>query len=295
MSQPVNRLTEINDKNQGANLRLNCALSAGLRAVLQEHSRKSNEPVSHIVSRALAEYFQVSHSTLYQVSTSTALVEGIYQGAVRVRTLREHGDLGLGTFENLDGEMMIVDGHFFQARSDGSVKEVDDDVLCPFSVVTRFAPDAAIVLQKCPDLAHLVGQFDQLRHTDNFFFALRVEGHFAYVRTRAMCRTEEGVPLVEAAAVQPEFEFRDIPGTLVGFWTPEYARTFNVPGYHLHFLSNDHQSGGHLLECAGSELQLQIQREGDYHVALPETEDFVKADLRRDPAADLAAAEGAKK
>jgi acetolactate decarboxylase len=50
-----------------------------------------------------------------------------------------------------------------------------------------------------------------------------------------------------------------------------------------------------LLECAGSELQLQIQREGDYHVALPETEDFVKADLRRDPAADLAKAEGAKK
>jgi acetolactate decarboxylase len=237
----------------------------------------------------------VSHSTLYQVSAATALVEGIYQGAVRVRTLREHGDLGLGTFENLDGEMMIVDGRFFQARSDGLVKEVDDDVLCPFAVVTRFAPDSAIVLQRCPDLAHLVGQFDQLRLSDNFFFALRVEGHFSYVRTRAMCRTEEGVPLVQAAAVQPEFEFHDIWGTLVGFWTPEYARTFNVPGYHLHFLSEDHQSGGHLLECAGSELRLQIQREGDYHVALPETEDFVKADLRRDPAADLAKAEGEKK
>ena len=283
------------DKNQLTKMQLNCALSAGLWAILQAQSRKTNEPVSHIVSRALAEHFQVSHSTLYQVSTATALVEGIYQGAVRVRTLREHGDLGLGTFENLDGEMMIVDEHFFQARSDGSVKEVEDDVLCPFAVVTRFAPDSAIVLQECPDLAHLVGQFDQLRHSDNFFFALRVEGHFSYVRTRAMCRTEEGVPLVQAAAVQPEFEFHDISGTLVGFWTPEYARTFNVPGYHLHFLSKDHQSGGHLLECAGSELRLQIQREGDYHVALPETEDFVKADLRRDPSADLAKAEGAKK
>jgi len=295
MLQPVSRVKEINDTNRRANLQLNCALSACLRAILLEHSRKTNEPVSQIVSRALTEYFQVSHSTLYQVSTATALVEGIYQGAVRVRTLREHGDLGLGTFENLDGEMMIVDEHFFQARSDGSVKEVEDDVLCPFAVVTRFAPDSAIVLQKCPDLAHLVGQFDQLRHTDNFFFALRVDGHFSYIRTRAMCRTEEGVPLVQAAAVQPEFEFHDIPGTLVGFWTPEYTKTFNVPGYHLHFLSKDHQSGGHLLECAGSELRLQIQREGDYHVALPETEDFVKADLRRDPAADLAKAEGAKK
>jgi len=110
-----------------------------------------------------------------------------------------------------------------------------------------------------------------------------------------MCRTEEGVPLVQAAAVQPEFEFHDVSGTLVGFWTPEYAKTLNVPGYHLHFLSADHQSGGHLLECRGSNLQLQIQREGDYRVALPETEDFVKADLRRDPGSDLAKAEGAKK
>jgi len=285
----------MSDGTERTNPQLNCRLSAGLWAILQEHSRKINEPISYIVSRALAEYLQVSHSTLYQVSTATALVEGIYQGAVRARTLREHGDLGLGTFENLDGEMVIIDGHFFQVRSDGFVKEVDDDVLCPFAVVTRFAPDSAIVLEQCPDLSHLVAQFDQLRHTDNFFFALRVEGHFAYVRTRAMCRTEEGVPLVQAAAVQPVFEFHDVSGTLVGFWTPEYAKTLNVPGYHLHFLSADHQSGGHLLECRGSNLRLQIQREGDYRVALPETEDFVKADLRRDPGSDLAKAEGAKK
>jgi acetolactate decarboxylase len=285
----------MSDGTERTNPQLNCTLSPGLWALLQEHSRKTNEPVSHIVSRALAEYLQVSHSTLYQVSTATALVEGIYQGAVRVRTLREHGDLGLGTFENLDGEMMIVDGRFFQARSDGLVKEVDDDVLCPFAVVTHFAPDLAIVLPQCPDLSHLVAQFDQLRYSDNFFFALRVDGHFAYVRTRAMCRTEEGVPLVQAAAVQPEFEFHDVSGTLVGFWTPEYAKTLNVPGYHLHFLSADHQSGGHLLQCSGSNLRLQIQRQGDYRVALPETEDFVKADLRRDPGADLAKAEGEKK
>src|ERR1700757_2255869 len=151
----------MSDRNERTDPQLSCTLSAGLWAILQEHSRKTNEPVSHIVSRALAEYLQVSHSTLYQVSTATALVEGIYQGAVRVRTLREHGDLGLGTFENLDGEMMIVDGHFFQVRSDGSVQECGDDVLCPFAVVTRFTPDSAIVLQKCPDLAHLVAQFDE--------------------------------------------------------------------------------------------------------------------------------------
>jgi acetolactate decarboxylase len=102
------------------------------------------------------------------------------------------------------------------------------------------------------------------------------------------------VPLVRAAAVQPEFEFRDVAGTLVGFWTPDYAKTLNVPGYHLHFLSADRKSGGHLLQCRGADLRLQMQRETVIALALPETEDFLKADLSRDPTADLTRAEGEK-
>jgi acetolactate decarboxylase len=274
---------------------LNTTISPGLWRALVNYAERTQESVAHIVSKALADYLQVAHHTLYQVSTATALVEGIYQGAVRVGTLRKHGDLGLGTFENLDGEMVIVDGHFFQVRSDGSVRECSDDVLSPFAVITRFAPEAAVTVAQCPDMSHLVSRFDALRPSDNFFFALRVDGHFDYVHTRAMCRTAEGMPLVQAAAVQPEFEFHNVLGTLVGFWTPEYAKTLNVPGYHLHFVSDDRQSGGHLLQCRGVNLRLQLQREGEYHIALPETEDFLQADLRRDPAADLAKAEGEKK
>jgi acetolactate decarboxylase len=274
---------------------LECTVSSGLWQVLQAQARTTRQPVAHIVNRALADYFEAAHHTLYQVSTATALVEGIYQGAVRIGTLREHGDLGLGTFEELDGEMVIVDGQFFQVRCDGSVREVDDEVLAPFAVITQFASDTAVTLEQCPDMSHLTSRFNSLRSSENIFYALRVDGTFEYVRTRAMCRTQEGVPLVQAAAIQPEFEFHNVSGTLVGFWTPEYARTLNVPGYHLHFLSDDHSRGGHLLQCSGANLRLQIQREGNYHVALPETEDFLKADLRRDPAADLAVAEGQNK
>ena len=237
---------------------------------------------------------RVEH-TLYQVSTATALVEGIYQGAVQVAALREHGDLGLGTFEGLDGEMVVVDGHFFQVRSDGSVREVQDNVLIPFAAVTAFSPDQSITLENCPDLSYLTSQFDALRQSDNFFYALRVDGTFDYIHARAMRRTKEGIPLVQAAAVQPEFEFHNISGTLVGFWTPEYAKSLNVPGYHLHFVSADRTQGGHVLQCRGKNLRLQIQREGDYHIVLPETEDFLKANLRRDPTAALARAEGEKK
>lgn len=237
---------------------------------------------------------QVQH-TIYQVSTATALVEGIYQGAVRISTLRQHGDLGLGTFEDLDGEMVIVDGHFFQVRSDGSVREAQESALSAFAAVTPFSSDEAITLDYCQDLSHLTSQFDALRSSDNFFFALRVDGTFEHIHARAMRRTKEGVPLVQAAAVQPEFEFQNVSGTLVGFWTPEYAKSLNVPGYHLHFVSADRTRGGHVLQCRGRNLRLQIQREGDYHIVLPETDDFLKADLRRDPTADLAKAEGEKK
>lgn len=276
-------------------MELKTPIADGLWRALLAHCNSTREPLAHVVSQALADYLQVSHHTLYQVSTSTAVVEGIYQGAVRVGTLREHGDLGLGTFENLDGEMVVVDGHFFQVRSDGSVHECHDDMLSPFAVVTHFAPEIEVTLEDCPDLAHLTSRVDTLRSSENMFYTLRVDGHFDYIHTRAMCKTQEGVPLVQAAAHQPEFEFRDISGTLVGFWTPEYAGKFNVPGYHLHFLSDDHQGGGHLLQCRGSNLRLRLQREGDYHLALPETEDFLKADLRRDPSADLASAESEHK
>ena len=270
-------------------------ISPGLWRALVDRAEQTHESTQHILSKALAEYLCVEHHTLYQVSTSSALVEGVYQGAVRVRTLREHGDLGLGTFENLDGEMVVVDGHFFQVRADGQVRECDENDLSPFAVVTQFKADSTTTLAECPDLNHLTDRFDGLRQSDNLFFALRVDGHFDQIHVRAMCRTKEGVPLVQAAAVQPEFEFHDLSGTLVGFWTPQYAKTFNVPGYHLHFLSTDRKRGGHLLGCRGSNLKLQIQHEADFRIALPETADFLKADLRRDPTADLKLAESEKK
>ena len=78
---------------------LNCTIPLGLWSLMRKRSQEANEPVSQIVSSALADYFGVAHHTVYQVSTSTALVESIYQGAVRVGILRKHGDLGLGTFE----------------------------------------------------------------------------------------------------------------------------------------------------------------------------------------------------
>src|SRR5437660_6456884 len=101
---------------------LDTTISPGLWQALLDHTQRTRESLAHVVSKALAEYLQIVHHTLYQVSTATALVEGIYQGAVRVGTLREHGDLGLGTFEDRDGEMVVLDGQLFQVLSVGSLR-----------------------------------------------------------------------------------------------------------------------------------------------------------------------------
>src|SRR6266700_4237965 len=132
---------------------LSLPIADGLWDAIHARARATGEPIRHIVASALAEHLGVNHRTLFQVSTSSALVQGVYQGAVTVGVLREHGNHGLGTFEQLDGEMVVVDGGFYQVRSDGSVHPVGDDVLTPFAAVTPFEPDRQSVLDDCPDIA----------------------------------------------------------------------------------------------------------------------------------------------
>jgi acetolactate decarboxylase len=266
-------------------------LSNALWNALETRQRETGEPLPHIVRAALAEYLQIEHATLFQVSTSGALVEGIYKGAVSIGHLRQHGDFGLGTFEGLDGEMIALDGCFFQVRSDGTVRAAADSDLSPFAVVTHFKAENSIEVAQCPDLACLFARLDELRESSNVFYAIRIDGSFPFVHTRAMCKSEEGTPLIVAAAHQPEFRMREVAGTLVGFWSPQYVKTLEVPGYHLHFITEDRGAGGHLMECSGRRLRVRIEQVRDLRVALPENQEFLRADLTRDPAADLDQAE----
>jgi acetolactate decarboxylase len=270
---------------------LSCRVPRSLWQAVQERCAATGESVDHLVRVALADYLQLDHGTLFQVSTAGALVEGLYRGEVTVGDLRQHGDFGLGTFEGLDGEMVALDGRFYQVRGDGSVREVGAEARCPYAVVTRFPAGPDAELADCEDLSALCAQLDRLRDSDNVFYAVRVDGEFDAVRTRSVRPTPEGVPLVAAAARQREFDLRQVRGTLVGFWSPGYLQTILVPGYHLHFLSDDRQAGGHLLGCAGRRLRARVRREADFRVSLPESASFLRADLSRNPSEDLERAE----
>ncbi len=267
-------------------------LAGGLWAALQERCRRTGESVDHVINSALAEALDLDHHTIYQVSTSGALVQGVYSGCVRVGDLLQHGDFGLGTFDGLDGEGILLDGCCWQARSDGRVEQAPADALAPFWVVTRFCTDLHQRLDGISSWPDLKAQLDILRDNDNLFVAIRIRGVFDHIRYRVACKTETGVDLVHATAQQAIFELKQISGTLVGFWTPAYARTINVPGYHLHLLSDDRRHAGHVLELKAAHLDVALHRESHLQLVLPETPAFLKADLHGDPAAALAQAEG---
>lgn len=258
---------------------------------LKARMRATGEPLDHAVTNLLAEQLQIPHATLFQVSTSAALVEGLYQGVVTVGELKRHGDLGLGTFADLDGEMVAVDGRFWRVPAAGAVREATDSDLVPFAIVTTFHPDRSIDLANVNSFQDLGAQLDALRNSNNLFFAVRIDGNFSHAHTRAITATETGAGLVDAASGQAEFDFRDIAGTIAGFWTPQYAKTINISGWHLHFLTADRLGGGHLLDIAGRALTVQIEHLDDFRMAIPESPEFLEADLTHDPSKALDKAE----
>lgn len=270
---------------------LNTRISQSLWEALHARAESSGQSVSHIVQEALAGALDLNHHSLFQVSTSGAIVEGLYQGCVSIADLRSHGDFGLGTFDSLDGEMIMIQRHCFQARSDGSVIEAADDELTPFAVVTNFQADESAVLRGVTSWNGLCEQLDARRTSENAVIGIRVHGTFHTMEVRVACVTEPGVDLVSAVQAQAEFAFQEISGTLVGFWSPMYARAISIPGYHLHFISDDRQHGGHVLGLKASELSLDVHQVNDLHLAIPETQAFLAADLRGDTAEALQTAE----
>jgi acetolactate decarboxylase len=257
-----------------------------------EIARVQGSP-SSVITAALAQYLGTPIHTLFQVSTTGALVAGVDTGSVTVKAVLDHGDFGLGTFANLDGEMVVLDGRVYQTKGTGEVSEAAGDASAPFAVVTRFSPEVDVGIDIVASLSDLASQCDARRSSGNIFYALRLDGQFNRIHTRAVNPPGEGARLIDAARAQNEFHFTNVAGTLVGLWSPGFSSAFSVPGYHFHFLSADRQHGGHLLECSAGPLRLRMEALNDFHLALPETESFLRADLSRNAADELAYAEQA--
>jgi acetolactate decarboxylase len=272
---------------------LETTIPTSLKVALDAEIVRTNEAPSSIVTAALSQYLGVPVHTLFQVSISGALVAGVYDEEVSVKSILEHGDFGLGTFANLDGEMVVLDGRVYQVQGTGRVSEARPNAGAPFAVVTRFSPQTDVDTEPVANFNELEERCDKYRNSGNIFYALRLDGRFRKVRTRAVNPPQPGTRLVDAANAQSEFSFNDIDGTLIGLWSPGFSSAFSISGYHFHFLSKDRQHGGHLLDVESGPLRLKVEALTDFHLALPESESFLKADLSKNTAEELAYAEQA--
>ena len=220
---------------------------------------------------------------IYQVSTLQALMQGAYEGQIACRDLRRYGTLGIGTFDALDGELILLDGQVYQAKADGQVLR-NPSTTTPFANVVRFEPQIVLRNVGGPlSLEQLQAMLDSKTGSKNLFYAVRIDGQFSQMKVRSVPRQTPPYPsLAEAAKEQRVFDLQHVRGTLVGFRFPDYARGVNMPGWHLHFISDDRRSGGHVLDLLGNQLDVQLQTIRRFEMTLPDSGTFVTADLGKD-------------
>jgi len=221
--------------------------------------------------------------TLFQTSTLQALMNGVYDGDFSLGELARRGDFGLGTFEALDGELVALDGKFYQVKADGKAYPVNPAQKTPFAQSTFFRPDQTLNLSQTLNLKQLEECLTGRLPSANFPYAIKITGNFSYIKARSVPRQSRPYPpLTEVANKQAVFEFRDLNGVIVGFYHPAYLAGINVAGYHFHFLTADRRSGGHLLDCRLKQVKVELSRLTEFQLRLPPTPEFSRTDLTGD-------------
>ncbi|AGA29252.1 acetolactate decarboxylase [Singulisphaera acidiphila] len=230
-----------------------------------------------------------------QVSVINALMLGQYDGQMGIPEMLRYGNFGVGTLDHLDGELIVLDGKAYQVRGDGQVLEVGPDRSTPFVVVTSFDQDGAFPCPPVGSLTDLEAHLNESLAQKNNFVAIRVEARFRSLTLRSVHRQEPPYkPLAEVAKSQSVWTHENLSGTLVGIRSPAWVDGLNVPGYHWHFLSEDHKIGGHLLDCRVRDGRVRYDICGDWLLKLSESKEFNTTDLGRDLSRDLKRVESSR-
>ncbi|WP_437185100.1 acetolactate decarboxylase [Planctomicrobium sp. SH668] len=225
---------------------------------------------------------------LTQVSVINALMLGQFNGTVPVQDVLKDGDFGLGTVDQLDGELIILDGKAFQARSDGSVVECAEGLTTPFAVVTPFQGEDGFVCPPIGSLEQLETLLDGRLPSKDAFVAIRIDGHFDHIYLRAVPKQ---VPpfrtLSEVVKTQSEWERKSIQGTMIGIRSPKWVTGIGIPGYHWHFLSKDQESGGHVFNCQFDSASVAYDRCETWVIKLGSGDETAGLDLNQDLSEEL--------
>ena len=236
------------------------------------------------------EFKSQNKNTLYQVSLLQGLAYGDYYGSTTFEELRRHGDTGIGTFDRLNGELIMLDGAVLRASGDGSIEAVSDAETTPFAVVTFLNKDETKNLQEIPDYGALVKTLDEMvaQRGKNRFYMIRIDGKFRKMSVRSVYAQEEPYkPLVEVLQNQSLFDHENVEGTVVGLYCPPYLSSLNAVGWHMHFVSKDKTTGGHVLGMEIACATLIWDEIDGFELRLPQNAMFAGLDLTVDQSEDI--------
>lgn len=217
---------------------------------------------------------------VFQYSLISSLLTGVYDSTAEFGWLKTKGDFGIGTFNGVDGEMLAVDGTFYQIKSDGVAYKVKEDQLAPYATVTFFKPDHTFTLTSAMGFNAFSNEVEKTLPSRNLIYAFRVDGMFRTIKTRSVTRQNKPYqPLADVVKDQSVFNLENVKGTMVGFWFPAYANGIAVPGFHFHFITEDKKRGGHVLDFSLSRAKLQRASLSGMELVLPSDKAFLDADL----------------
>ena len=244
-----------------------------------------------LIGAGSASAQEADREVINQTALLQSLTLGYYDGSTTVGQLKELGDTGIGTFDGVDGELIMIDGHVYQAAGDGSVNEMDDDVTVPFCDVTFFDADVTLDLGAVTNLDELKGTLDEQvsQLGANNFYMVQIAANCSSIYVRSEYKQSEPyVPLAQALEKdQTEFEYKSVNGTIVGLYCPSYASSLNMPGWHFHFISADNTVGGHVLDVQFDSAVLQMDSTSSIKVTVPDTDEFNDLDLSVDQSDDI--------
>jgi acetolactate decarboxylase len=247
-------------------------------------SRTARRAILVAASMAMLPAIATATGKMIQLSTLSALSAGVYDGAPEtMNVLQRPNAYGLGTFDKLDGEMIVMDGVAYRVGVDGKVNKPANSTPIPFAAISVLdTPDIAADLGKIANRAELEAFILSKLPSLNYPILIVVDGRFADVKTRSVpAQQKPYLPLGEVCAAQQKvFELGEQEGTLIGFYCPSYMAGFQAVGFHLHFLNSSHEAGGHVLDFALESGKLRLQILTSFQAILPATDsDFANSDI----------------
>ena len=209
---------------------------------------------------------------LFQYGTMAGIMEGAFSGSITLEELLKHGNFGIGTFDGLDGEMIIVDGKIYKTDYYGNSTIQPTSSTTPFASITTFKAEYKKVDNYT--FNNLVSKVNDYLNP-NYFYAIKITGTFKKIHTRSPEKQEKPYPpLLKVLESQNIFKYKDSTGVVAGFYSPDCAHGIGVGGLHLHYISNDLKNGGHVFDFEIENAQIEISKPLDYFLKFPQTNEY---------------------